>query len=130
MRFGPGCQRSSPGECAERLGVVGGTPSRPSPLSVADKANLRRQHLSPPPLRVPKPPCCHTPSKQLSGTLHEGPSAMNLREDRRFSPCLFKAGSPLKPVFICREHATKDVHPEGAFFFYGSLNINKSLSNN
>ena len=65
--LGPGCQRSSRG-----LNVLsaGGTPSRPSALSAADKPNLRGQHLSPPPR--PGPPldlwAVTRPSKQLSKT--------------------------------------------------------------
>lgn len=87
MRVGPGCQRSSPHECAKRRGSLR---LSPCPLSVPDKTNLQRQHLSPP--LVPKRPRCHASSLQLSETLCKGPSAMNGHEGRAFF-CPFKLGA-------------------------------------
>lgn len=115
MRFGPGCQRSSPGECAESCR---GTPSRPWPLPVADKANLQRQHLSPPQFpnlhAVTHPPnSCQKPYMRVP--------------ERPSSTWSLSFLSPSESPFICWQHATEHVHSEGAFSF---LHTNKSLSDN
>lgn len=100
------------------LSPAGGTPSRPRPLPVADKANLQRQHLSPPQFpnlhAVTHPPnSCQKPSMRVP--------------ERPSSTWSLSFLSPSESSFICWQHATEHVHSEGAFSF---LHTNKSLSDN
>lgn len=121
MRFGPGCQRLSDGECAERFG---GPHLGPRLCPWLIRPICRDGTWVPP--RSPNLHAVTHPPNSCQKHSMRVPQRWIYTRTETFLSVFLQAGSPLKPVFICCRHPTKDVNPEGASI--GSSNSNKSLS--